>query len=140
MSSFSAVIDEFARKVPGALDAIRKQSAQDIVQEMQTPVGAGGHMRVDTGFHRNSLMASTAAMPRINPMAQPEDGARYTYDGKQIELVILGSQLTDPLYIGYTAAYSGIREYFDGHIRLAAQNWQQTVYRNTMRVKTALDL
>lgn len=143
MTTFSAQIEAFARKIPGALDDIRKGAAQDIVEEMQTPKGAGGNMRVRTGFLWNSLMGSTAAMPTINPGSRPPKDATpgsYGYDGAQIELVILGSELTDPLFFGYTAAYAGVREYHDGFVRLAAQNWRDTVFRNTAKVKAARGL
>lgn len=139
MTSFSAQVEEWTRKVPGALEAVFKQSAQDIVEEMQTPVGAGGHMRVDTGFLRASLLASTSRMPSINPEARPADGQTYSPDG-QIELVIAGADIVDELFFGYTAAYAGVREYRDGFVRMAAMNWRETVFRNTARVKKAMGL
>lgn len=141
MSTFTAQVDQWARKVPGALDAIKKGAAQDVVHEMNTPMREGGRMRVKTGFLWNSLMATTSQMPRINPAARPPNDApdnAYQYDGASIELTILGSELTDPLYFGYTAAYAGIREYRDGFVRLAAQNWQQHVFTNVRRVRSAL--
>ncbi|WMT85568.1 HK97 gp10 family phage protein [Pelagibacterium sp. 26DY04] len=141
MTSFEAQVGTWAAKVPGAIDAVRKGAAQDVVGEMQTPRGAGGHMRVRTGFLWNSLMASTSRMPSINPEYRPPSDASpgsYSYSAADIELVILGSDITDPLYFGYTAAYAGIREYRDGFIRLAAQNWQQHVAENVRRVRSAL--
>ena len=139
--SFGAVVEAWAEKVPDAIDTIRKMSAQDIVSEMQTPVLAGGHMRVDTGFLRASLLASTSQMPSINPAARPpEGGAAFAYEGQQIELVIAGAETTDPLYFGYTAAYAGIREYHDGFARLAAQNWREIVFRNAAKVRSALGI
>jgi hypothetical protein len=141
--SFGAAVEAWAHKVPEALDTIRKMSAQDVVSEMQTPVSAGGRMRVDTGFHRASLLASTSQMPTINPAARPPDGAApnsFSYEGQQIELVIAGSDVSDPLFFGYVAAYAGVREYRDGHVRLAAQNWREIVFRNAAKVRTALGI
>lgn len=141
--SFGAAVESWADKVPEAIDTIRKMSAQDVVSEMQTPRGAGGHLRVDTGFNRATLLASTSQMPTINPAARPPDDAApnsFSYEGQQIELVIAGSELSDPLYFGYTASYAGIREYEDGHVRLAAQNWREIVYRNASKVRSALGI
>ncbi|PLU26093.1 hypothetical protein BMJ27_34720, partial [Sinorhizobium medicae] len=47
--SFSAAVAQWADKVEGAVEAIFKESAQEVVEEMQKPVGQGGRMRVDTG-------------------------------------------------------------------------------------------
>ncbi|MQV24196.1 HK97 gp10 family phage protein [Sinorhizobium meliloti] len=143
---FSAQIAAWAEKVPEAVEAVLKESTKEIVREMQTPRGAGGRMRVDTGFLRASLMASTAAMPSINPAAQPVEGGAYTYNDGQIEAVIAGAAVGDTLYFGYTAAYAGHREYGangqppDAFVRLAVQNWGMTVERTAKKVKAAFGL
>jgi hypothetical protein len=144
--SFSAQIADIAEKVEGAVEAVFKSSVQDVVNEMQTPRGAGGRLRVDTGFLRASLMASTSAMPAINPSAKPRGGGAYNFDFGQIEAVIAGADLGDTLYFGYTAAYAGHREYGanglppDAFVRSAAQNWPIIVDRNAARLKAALGL
>lgn len=106
-------------------------------------------MRVDTGFLRGSLLASTSAMPKIDQNAAPPSDAApnsYSYDFGQIEGVIINANLESPLYIGYTASYAGIREYLgsnghpDAFVRTAAQKWTQIVERNTIRVKQAFGL
>lgn len=144
--SFSAQVAAFAEKVEGAVEGVFKASVQDVVNEMQTPRGAGGRMRVDTGFLRASLLASTSAMPSINPQARPAEGGAYTFNFGQIEAVIAGADAGDTLYFGYTAAYAGHREYGangqppDAFVRSAAQNWPIIVDRNAMRLKQALGL
>lgn len=58
MASFAAQVGSWATKVEGALEAVFKESAQELVSQLNelAPVA--------TGFLRASLMASTTAMPR----------------------------------------------------------------------------
>ncbi|MDX0753914.1 HK97 gp10 family phage protein [Sinorhizobium medicae] len=144
--SFSAAVAQWADKVEGAVEAIFKESAQEVVEEMQKPVGQGGRMRVDTGFLRASLLASSTAMPAINAGASPAEGSTYAPDFAQIEAVIAGADIGDTLYFGYTASYVGYREYgangqpADGFVRLAAQNWPLIVDRKASELKARLGL
>lgn len=144
--SFSAQVAAFAEKIPGAVEAIFKESVQEVVSEMQTPMAAGGRMRVDTGFLRASLMASTASMPTISAGKTPVGGKSYTYDEGQIEAVILGADVNDTLYIGYTAAYAGHREYGvngqapDAFVRSAVQRWDSIVEAKARELKSRLGL
>jgi hypothetical protein len=58
--SFGAQIAAFAEKVPEAAEAVFKESAADVVREMQTLTSEGGRMRYKTGFLWSSLMASAS--------------------------------------------------------------------------------
>ncbi|MGK9264668.1 HK97 gp10 family phage protein [Sinorhizobium meliloti] len=143
--SFSAAVAQWADKVEGAVKAIFKEATQEVVEEMQRPVGQGGRMRVDTGFLRASLLASSTSMPAISA-AKPVEGGTYTPDFGQIEAVIAGADIGDTLYFGYTASYAGYREYgangqpADGFVRLAAQNWPIIVDRKAAELKARLGL
>ena len=132
MKSFSAQVEDRIATYKKRLEATFKASAQDVAEEMTRPMAKGGRMRVDTGFLRASLMASTAAPPRINPTSRPRDGATYRPDGS-VEAVILGANITAPIYLGFTAAYAGVREYKDGFVEGALLNWEATVQRNARR-------
>lgn len=144
--SFAAAVAGWAEKVPEAVEAVRNESAKDVVRDMQTLRSEGGRMRYDTGFLWASLMASTSAMPRINPSARPTEGGSYSFDFGQVEAIISGASLNDTLYFGYTASYAAFREYgangqpADGFVRLAAMNWQQIVNRNAEKVRKAFGL
>lgn len=144
--SFSAQVAAFTEKIPGAVEAVFKESVQEIVSEMQTPIAAGGRMRVDTGFLRASLMASTASMPAISSNKKPVPGQRYAYDDGSIEAVILGADVSDTIYIGYTAAYAGHREYGvngqapDAFVRSAVQRWDVIVEAKANELKRRLGL
>lgn len=144
--SFSATVAAFAEKIPGAIEAVFKESVQDVVEEMQLPVSHGGRMRVDTNFLRASLLASTASMPPINPNARPVEGQAYAFDFGQIEAVIAGADVTDTLYFGYTASYAGFREFGangqapDAFVRSAAQHWGTIVEGKAKELKARLGL
>lgn len=144
--SFAAAVAGWAEKVPEAIEAVRNESAKDVVRDMQTLRSEGGRMRFDTGFLWSSLMASTSSMPSINARARPADGGSYSFDFGQVEAVIAGSSLDDTLYFGYTAAYAAHREYgangqpADGFVRLAAMNWPDIVSRNAKKVRQAFGL
>lgn len=144
--NFAAAVADWVKKVEGATEAVFKESAQEVVSQMQMPRSAGGRMRVDTGFLRASLMASTSAMPSIQPSAKPVDGNSYSPDAGQIEAVIAGADLGQTLYFGYSASYAAAREYGargqapDAFVRTAAQRWQAIVDSKVAELKRRLGL
>lgn len=135
--SFSATVSERVATYRRRLNATFKASAQDLVEEVTRPVAQGGRMRVDTGFLRSSLRASTSSMPLIQQDARPKEGATYTPEDGAIEAVILGARLGSTLYFGFTASYARPREYQDAFVRSAAQQWQQIVNRNAAKALVA---
>lgn len=120
--------------------AARNSAAQDVARGMTTPVAKGGKMRVKTGFLRASLMASTTAMPKLDPKAVPDadaaDGS-YTLSFGPVNAVIMGATLLESIYLGFTAAYAGHREVWDGFIEGARLKWPETVKRNTDKARKA---
>ncbi|MDP9809358.1 hypothetical protein J2W42_002206 [Rhizobium tibeticum] len=144
--SFSAAVANWVEKVPEAIEAVRNESAKEVVREMQTLEREGGRLPFDTGFLWASLMASTASMPRINPAGVPVEGRTYAFEFGQVEAVIAGASLDDDLYFGYTAAYAAHQEYgahgrpAAGFVRLAAQNWDVIVSRNAEKARNAFGL
>ena len=144
--SFSASVAAWAENVEGAVEVVFKEAAQEVVEEMQKPTGQGGRMRVDTGFLRASLLASTTAMPTIKANSNPVEGGSYAPDFAQIEAVIAGADIGDTLYFGYTAAYAAHREYgangqpADAFVRMAAQNWPIIVDRKAAEIRARLGL
>lgn len=150
MASFSATISAWAEKVPEAIDAVLKGSAQDLVKEMQAeldrlvydaPPAPSGYVR--TGFLRASLVASTEAMPQL---IRDNPGLPADYDESAIILSINGWDGGSTLYIGYSAKYGG-----DVHfgsrgavprpwVTLAAQKWQSIVEKRAASVRQAFGL
>lgn len=125
-STFTAQIAAFVAKSEKRMEAVVKESAQRVAEEVKerTPV--------DTGFLRASFMASTSAIPLIDRDARP--GAGPVNDrGGEIALVIAGASLGQPIYMGFVASYAAHVEYgAQGRapvamVRLTAQNWPQIV-------------
>lgn len=130
--SFGASVGAWVAQTKARTLAVRNESAQRIVEIMQTPVGAGGNLRVDTGFLRASLLAiNGTALPPVR--LNPSPDARYTYDEGQVGLVIADAAITDVLTFVYTANYARPREYGsrgqsgDRFVALAAQQWGRVV-------------
>ena len=132
--SFSAKVGAWVAATKARTLAVRNESAQRIVEEMNTAGpsvanpggGQGGHLPVDSGFMRASLLAiNGTALPSVR--LNPSPDARYSYDEGQVGLVIADAAITDTLTFVYTANYSKVMEEKYAFVRLAAQNWQNTV-------------
>lgn len=130
--SFSAQISDWVKETRERRDAVYRGSAQRIVEIMQTPRGAGGNLRVDTGFLRASLVVTTSsALPAQT--AKPDGPVTFSYDAAASSLVIAGADIKDPITAVYTANYARPREYGargqagDRWVALASQRWPQVV-------------
>lgn len=150
MASFSAIVGDWAQRVPRALEAVFKESAQELVEQMQIqltdmvyeqPVGPSGYLR--TGFLRASLVASKTAMPM---MTRDNPGVALPPDLGEIVLVINSMDENDTLYLGYTANYAGYVHYgargrpARPWITLVAQRWDSIVATKAAEVKRRLGL
>ncbi|MEH6697203.1 MAG: hypothetical protein V7672_00745 [Brevundimonas sp.] len=129
---FSATVDAWTRQTKERMSAVHKESAQRTVEVMQTPRGAGGNLRVDTGFLWASLVGVIGE--NLPPQTtKPDDLTVATYDAGPISLVIAEADLTDTISVAYTANYAVPREYGsrgqpgDRWVALAAQQWPQIV-------------
>lgn len=120
-SKFDAQVNGWARKCERRLEAIFKESAQRVIEQAQTPVGEGGKIRIRTGFLRASGQASLTGWPS-GPSRREEGLGQFDYS-----ITIAGAKLGQTIYFGWTAEYAGFREYEDGFMRSAAQNWGSIV-------------
>lgn len=139
MGKFASAVDQWALQTEQRLEAVVKTAAQDVASEMIRPVGAGGRLRVDTGFLRASLRSSTSAPPQIDPSNQPGAGAGF--GDPDVALTILGAAIGQPIYLGFTASYAAHREYGangqapDGFVRGAAEQWPSLVNGAVRKVR-----
>ena len=137
--SFSASIDEWVAATEKRMVAVFRMSAQYVIRDMQTPVSAGGRMRVDTGFLRASMVAVLNGLPP--QAARDNPGGSYAYDEGRVTAVIAGASLGDFITAGYTAKYALPREYGangqppDAFVRTAAAKWRQIVAQVTQEAK-----
>lgn len=137
MTTFAATVGDWARKVDGALEAVFKESVQELITQLNSLVP------VDTGFLRASLMASATAMPVLS-LNNP--GGAHSVDIGTIELVIVGADIGDTIYLGYTAKY-GAHVHYGANGRpgrpwvdMAAQRWASIVAAKSAEVKSRLGL
>ena len=119
--------------------AIFRDSAQRLGEEANKPEARGGKMPVDTGFLRNSFVASKDGMPTKQSLPLP--------------LVLISVQLGETVYVGWTAKYARRMEFgFEGadklgrtysqagkgFMRSAAQRWPQIVNESARAVKSRI--
>lgn len=145
--SFAAQVGMWCQKVPRAMEIVFKESAQEIVSQMDdllaSMVYAGpqpaGYKR--TGFLRASLVASTSVMPRLT---RENPGVPVPTDLGDVILVINGTDLGQTVYLGYTANYAAFVHFGANGaaprpwVNLVAQRWQQIVEAKAAEVKAKL--
>lgn len=139
--TFEAQVAAAVAKHQKRMETTFRASAQQVAREVLLPKAKGGNMRVKTGFLRASLMASTSQMPGIDPAAKPPKDAKdeqFPEDLAAVNLVIAGTGLGEKIYLGFTAAYAGYREYHDGFVKLTAQRWQDIVSENARKAIAAI--
>jgi hypothetical protein len=140
MKTFTAQVDEWARKSEARMIAVVRDAAQKTVDMMQKPTAKGGNMPVDTGFLRNSLQAGINA-PKVGPSVNP--GNPVAQNDGDIVLAIQGVEPGDTLYLTYSANYARFVEYGAngrpgrGFVRLATQKWKRTVAASAIEARRA---
>ena len=121
--TFTAQLEDFVDKTADTLEAVAKQSIQDVFEGAQTPVAQGGRMPVYTGCLRNSLQA------RLNGTTSLTGPDAYV-------LAVAGMELAGVMFGGWTATYAAHMEFgaqgrpARAFMRSAAQQWQGIVNRN----------
>lgn len=147
--SFTAEIEAWALKVEGAIEAIFRESVQELVEQAdglltqmvyEQPPASSGYKR--TGFLRSSVKISTASMPLANrPQGAPETGYMA-----EIEVQIVGAEVGETIFIGWTANYAGYVHYGANGVAprpwvsMVAQRWQAIVDAKAGELKSRLGL
>ncbi|MCH6203848.1 HK97 gp10 family phage protein [Brucella ciceri] len=147
--SFAATVGQWAVKVDGALEVVFKESAQELVSQMDKLLSDMVYDRPSsenyrrTGFLRASLMASREAMPRLY---RDNPGRSVPPDLQPVILVINSADLGDTIYLGYTANYAAYVHYGAKGaaprpwVTLIAQRWEEIVAAKAKEVKQRLKL
>lgn len=138
--SFTAQIDEWIAKVEGRVEAVFRDSAQDVFSIAQTTVHQGGRLPFKVGNLRNSLSASL-------------NGSEVGKGPDAYILAVDSAQLGDVIFAGWHAEYARRMEYgFVGEDSLgryynqkgfgfmagAASQWQHIVDKNAARLREML--
>jgi hypothetical protein len=135
VESFKAQVDAIVKKDVAKMDAVVKGSLQDLITEAQTPTGKGGNMRVDTGFLRASGQASLSGMPSGPTRGESKDPDSYQPSEANKAAAISGLKPGGTLWFGWSAVYAAAREFKDGFLAGALQNWQKIVDANVRKLK-----
>lgn len=143
-NTFNASVSGWVAKSKRQMTAVYRQSAQTLANEVRKTKPDGGNMPIVTGNLRRSLMASTSGMPVIAREGEPPDNEA------QVTLVIAKAKPTDPIYLGFQAAYARRMEYgftdedslgrfYDQEgnffVRHAADKWQEIVQEAATLIK-----
>lgn len=146
--TFAASVEAWVLRVEGALEAVFKESVQELVDQADELLRqlvyeappSPNYRR--TGFLRSSMVASTVSMPLANrPQGAPDGGYMA-----EIEVQIAGSEIGETIYIGWTANYAGYVHYgANGSqpkpwVDLVAQRWQAIVAAKTAELRRRLGL
>jgi len=147
--SFTAQVESWVADTTLFLEAVIKQSTQEVVRLMKVPVSAGGNMPVDTSFLQNSLVGVPGgSVPPINPQAHGEGGPQ-TGNAEAIEALIANWTVGQSMSFGFIAAYAARQNYgFTGtdslgrnynqpgrhFVELAVQQWPTIVETNQRRL------
>lgn len=141
--AFSAKVSAWVKETKARRDAVYRGSAQEIVAGMQTPRNEGGNLRVETGYLRSSLVATTSdTLPAVT--FKPDGIDAFPYDAGPISLVINGAEISEPITVVYTANYARPREYgargqpADRWVALAAQRWPQVVEQQCAKARASV--
>ncbi|MCF3934345.1 hypothetical protein L1787_13090 [Acuticoccus sp. M5D2P5] len=147
--SFAAQVEDMVTRSKAKLEAVWKQSTQDVVDLIQTTANEGGRMPIDTGYLRASLQASLDDFPMV-AREGPSLDQRYEKNAEEISLVIASADLGGKVMFGFVAAYAMRMEYgFEGtdelgrqyhqsgfgFVRGAVDEWQSIVTKNALKVK-----
>lgn len=126
LMTFLAQVSDWVRDVQAVHEAVFRESAKRVAEDMLVPRAVGGNMPVVTGFLRASLLASTSAMPIMSQRGNPNGS--YSFNAAPVTLAIAQAELGDTIYVGFTAIYARKVNY-SGYlfVEKAAQKWQSIV-------------
>lgn len=135
--SFSDTISKWTQRMNIAMEAVAKEAAQELAEEVTKPKLKGGKMPVRDGFLRNSIAAAVNSIPSGEGL--PPKGYKNTdLDMQPVILAINKLKAGDRLVIGFTAQYARAMEYRYFFVRSSAQNWNQHVDKAVKKVSKAI--
>jgi hypothetical protein len=140
--AFGAAVSKWCMESEARMKAVRNIAIEEMVEDMQKPVGAGGSMPVDVGFLRASFVAAKGAV-RLPATFKPEGPGRYSYNGSELSLVLATAKADETITLGWTANYAAHANYGSRgrpgrlFMELGMQRWPQYVARAAERTFAA---
>jgi hypothetical protein len=153
-NDFTASIEKWVLDSKVFVEAVIKESTQEVVRLMKVPVSAGGNMPVDTSFLQNSLVGVQGMV--IPPMDPTQKGNGMPPDignATAIESLIANWEPGMSMSFGFIAIYAARQNYgFTGtdslgrnynqpgrhFVDLAVQQWPTIVENNQRRLAAQL--
>jgi hypothetical protein len=139
---FTDKIEDWVKAEQIFLEAVVKESTQEVIRLMKIPVMQGGNMPVDTSFLQNSLVGVKGTnIPQINPSADGKGGPQVG-NTQGIETTIANWKPGESMSFGFIASYAARQNYgFTGtdslgrnynqsgrhFVELAVQQWPNIV-------------
>lgn len=145
--SFSATIDQWVKQTEQRMTDVVVTALDNMINDMQLSRDKGGRMPVDTGFLRSTGLAALNVMPTgpseqtdaMRAVAGQYTGAFDTWNGNQLEAVLIDLKLGDTFFFGWTAVYANAQDTYTGFMSLPVQNWQDYVDDATREVRTTVE-
>lgn len=147
--NFTGQIEEWVLETQAFLEAVIKESTQEVVRLMKVPMSAGGNMPVDTSFLQNSLVGVPGdAIPPMDPSADGSAGPQLG-NAQAIEALIASWEPGMSMSFGFIAAYAARQNYgFTGtdslgrnynqpgrhFVDLAVQQWPNIIENSQRRL------
>lgn len=145
---FAASVGDWCASVEEAQESIFQESAAELVRELDRLISQMIYSnpatdRQRTGFLRASLVASNTVMPALT---RENPGDTVTADYGDVLLTINGTELGEPLFLGYTANYGAFVHYGTSRmtgrpwVDMVAQRWTIIVERKEAEVRSRFGL
>lgn len=140
MPDFAATVSAWVAQSQERITAVFRESSQQVIEDMQTPVGAGGNLPILTGFLRASLQVTKDA-PIGLTQTNPDPNAKYATTDVAA-LAIAGAEIGDILYAAYGAVYARSVNYGRNgsggrlFVETAAQKWPSIVEEVSARAQS----
>jgi hypothetical protein len=139
--TFSATVEKWVKENKAFALAVFRDSAQAVIEEMQTSVGHGGNMPVKTGFLRSSLNVNINGV--MATASVPHPGGEGPYPEPDINLAISGAKLVANYALRINYGFSGQdslgRTYNQSgrmFVEKAAAKWPEIVARVSAQLRT----
>jgi len=153
-SDFTASIEAWALETQAFIEAIIKESTQEVVRLMKVPVSGGGNMPVDTSFLQNSLVGvEGTVIPPMDPAKKGNGQPPEIGNATAVEALIASWEPGKSMSFGFIAIYAARQNYgFTGtdslgrsynqpgrhFVELAVQQWPTIVENNQRRLAATL--
>lgn len=128
-------LDKWVASVQGRVDAVVKQSFQEVIESAQLSRFKGGNMPIRDGFLRNSGVAAIGRLPSGESEKPDGYSSPSGWSGDAVAIVIFRAKPGEAIFFGWTAEYAKYMERRYGFMRLAAQKWDRIVAKNAAKLK-----